>query len=406
MVGMYIHDLDASWMDHPFFSNSFPVKDARTIGKILNARIRHVYIDTEKGIDLPPEPDSQPESKIEVVEETPPPVIQQVSVLDQVAPIAKSEVVQPTRVRYEQEVYQARKVLRDAQVQVQLFMDGVRKGQTIDLPPLEEVVDSIRASIVRNPDALIYLSRLKQRDQYIYQHSISTCVLMTAFAHSLKMGADAARQFGLGALLQDVGKMRVPLDLLNKPDKLTVAEYRIIKEHVELGGEVIADLGDACHKAINMTLEHHERVDGSGYPFGLVEEEISQEGRMAAIVDVYDALTSDRVYKRAWEPTFTLGKLVEWSGRHFSKNLVHQFVRCVGIYPVGTLVRLDSGMVGVVVDQNESDLLLPIVRVVFDEGRKRYIKPNDVDLVSGISEVQIVGAVAPTEVGVDPQAFV
>ncbi|MFC1748133.1 HD-GYP domain-containing protein [Pseudomonadota bacterium] len=391
MVGMFIHDLDASWLTHPFLTSSFAINNAAMVRKIIDARIKHVYIDTEKGIDLP-----EATPKVEVERQ----------VFKEKQLVASKQKGLSKKVPYEQEIYHARKILREAHNQMRNVMNDARIGQRIDEAVVEEMVDNVIDSIFRNQDALIHLSRIKQRDQYTYQHAISTCVLMASFAKALSLEKEKVRQIGIGAMLHDLGKMRVPLDILNKPGKLTGDEYQLMKDHVDLGCELLDNLGGITPTVLNVAKQHHERIDGSGYPLRLMGERISQEGQMAAIVDVYDALTSDRCYKKAWEPTFTLGKMLEWGNDHFGQNLVHQFVRCVGIYPVGTLVRLDSNMVAVVVDQNENDLLLPIVRIVFDEARKRYIQPKDVDLSHHPDELQIIEAIAPSDVSIDPQAFV
>jgi HD-GYP domain-containing protein (c-di-GMP phosphodiesterase class II) len=204
--------------------------------------------------------------------------------------------------------------------------------------------------------------------------------MLTTFSRAIGMDVAMIHDISLGALLHDVGKMRVNLALLNKPSKLSDDEFRLMKSHVVLGSDLLRQMPGIPKIAFEPLELHHERFDGSGYPKGLKGMEISQVGRMSAIVDVYDAITSDRCYHDPLSPADAIRKLFEWSKFHFDPELVQLFVKSVGIYPVGTLVRLESGRLGVVIEQRESSLLTPVVRVVFDAKRDYYITPEDVDL--------------------------
>ena len=285
------------------------------------------------------------------------------------------------------------------------FMQDARFGQQIESSAVDEVVTNITASVLRNKDALLTLLRIKTVDQYTFMHSISVCVLMTTFARAMDYDADTARQISTGALLHDLGKMRVPAEFLNKPGPLTSTEFAEMKRHVEYGAEQLAGFDWFSDVSMAVLMQHHERIDGSGYPFGLQGHALGEVGRMAAIVDVYDALTSNRCYKQAWEPTHTLGKLLEWSKDHFGEEVAHQFVRCVGIYPVGTLVRLSSGMIAVVVEQDEAHLLRPRVRIVFNANSGRNTVLEDIDLAEANS-IAIVESVSPQKMGIDPLTFI
>jgi HD-GYP domain-containing protein (c-di-GMP phosphodiesterase class II) len=202
--------------------------------------------------------------------------------------------------------------------------------------------------------------------------------------------------------------MRTPDAILNKPGKLTDEEFAIMRHHVVASREILEITPHISQTALHVAAQHHERHDGSGYPNRLKGEEIAPLGRMAAIVDVYDAITSDRVYHKGMPPTEALRKLLEWSRFHFDPELVHAFVRVVGIYPVGTLVRLESGRLAVVVEQRESNLLQPLVRVMFDAKRNHYLKPEDVDLSRPLGKGgadRILGHESPEKWQIDPMKF-
>lgn len=387
-VGMYIHDLDASWMNHPFLSSRLSVKSQQTIDEVIAAGIKHVYIDTERGLDY--------ELAVPLEE-----VRRRID--DSRQQLAEEQIGLTRQVSFESELIRAQTIVHEANTAVRTFMQDVRFGRQLESDVVDEVVDNITESVFRNKDALITLSRIKTVDQYTFMHSISVCVLMTSFARAMEYDAETTRQIAVGSLLHDLGKMRVPPEILNKPGPLTDDEFLVMKRHVDYGEELLAEHDWMSDLSMRVVLEHHERIDGTGYPHGLFGDELSDVGRMSAIVDVYDALTSNRCYKKSWEPTYTLGKMMEWSRDHFGEAVTHQFVRCVGIYPVGTLVRLNSGKLAVVIEQHEDHLLQPRVRVVFDEGLGRHVSPSDVDLTT--SDVVIAEAVAPQEVRIDPHAF-
>ena len=387
-VGMYIHDIDASWMSHPFLKNHFAVNNQQTIDEVIAAGIKHVYIDTERGLDY------ELAVPLEVVQR---------GINDSRRQVAEQQTGLQNQVGLEAELIHAQTILHDANRAVRSFMQDVRFGKQVENAVIDEVVENISGSVFRNKDALMTLLRIKTADQYTFLHSISVCVLMTAFARAMDYDADTVRQISVGSLLHDLGKMRVPPEILNKPGRLTQAEFEVMKRHVDFGGELLAELDWISDLSMRVVMEHHERIDGTGYPYGLTGEALSEAGRMSAIVDVYDALTSNRCYKKAWEPTYTLGKILEWSRDHFGEAITHQFVRCVGIYPVGTLVRLGSGVIAVVIEQHEDRLLQPRVRVVYDESLGRYVTPEDIDLNE--SDLLIHEAVAAHKVGIDPLAF-
>jgi putative nucleotidyltransferase with HDIG domain len=263
-------------------------------------------------------------------------------------------------------------------------------------------VKDINASVLRNPGALLSLCRIKQADAYTFQHSVSVCALLVSFTHAMGMDAATVEEAGLGGLLHDIGKAKVPNEVLNKPGRLTEDEFTVMKSHANMSLDLLSVVPGISQMAIQIAGEHHEKVGGGGYPRGLVGEQISQIGRMTAIVDVYDALTSNRVYHKGSEPSMVLKRLLEWSGSHLDGDLVQHFIRALGIYPVGSLVRLSGGRLAVVVEQGE-DLLRPTVRVVYDTQRKVALRPLDLDLARSGDEVEEYED--PVQWGLDPMAY-
>jgi putative nucleotidyltransferase with HDIG domain len=261
----------------------------------------------------------------------------------------------------------------------------------------------MHASAMRNPGALISLGRIKQADTYTFEHSVSICALLMSFCQALGMDAATVEEAGMGGLLHDIGKMKIPNEILNKPGKLTEDEFAIMKSHAALSRDILSEVPGISTMVIQIAGEHHEKVAGGGYPLGLAGEAISQIGRMTAIVDVYDALTSTRVYRKGQEPTLVMKRLLEWSGSHLDHELVQRFIRTLGIYPVGSLVRLSGGRLAVVTEQGEN-LLKPIVRVVFDTTRKVRLQPRDLDLARPGGE-EIQDYEHPATWKLDPEAF-
>jgi HD-GYP domain-containing protein (c-di-GMP phosphodiesterase class II) len=365
--GMFIHDFNCGWLNHPFLRNRLLLKCDAEIEKILEHQIRDVYIDTNQGLDADNAPTAQ------FVDE----VIQ--------AELYKLEPEKPknrSSARLAQEINYAKTILDESKKQTQVLMDTVRLGMKLDLPQVEVVVEKMTESVLRNKDALVSLSRIKNKDEYTYLHSLSVAALCISFGHYLDMEPKLIKALGVGGLLHDIGKVSVPSALLNKPDTLTEAEFEIMKTHVAQGTRILQDATGIDECSICVCQHHHERLDGTGYPEGLKGDQISKFGQIAAIVDIYDALSSERCYKHAMAPTLALRKLFEWSSYYLNRSLVEQFVLHMGIYPIGTVVRLRSGFIGVVVEQGERSLLDPVVRAVYDTKRAKTVVPFEINLSS------------------------
>jgi HD-GYP domain-containing protein (c-di-GMP phosphodiesterase class II) len=364
-VGMFIHDLSCNWMDHPFVRSRLLLTTEDEIRKIIDAGIHEVYIDTSKGLDATHAPTA--EEVRHVLEK-------------EMVEIARREPAPVIRVSVADELARAAQVKNQAHQLVRTVMHDARLGKAIELDQVEPVVQNITESILRNPGALTGLLRIKNKDDYTFLHSVSVCTLLVAFCRSAGMDAESTRQAGLGGLLHDTGKALVPDEVLNKPGRLTDAEFDIIRRHPKDGHDILLKTPGVGDIPLDITLHHHERMDGSGYPDKLPGDRISTMAQMAAIVDVYDAITADRCYHKGLPAAEALRKIFEWSKFHFNPQQVQSFMRCVGIYPVGTLVLLESGRLGVVVEPHETNLLSPKVNVFFSTKSNTYIKPAQVDL--------------------------
>jgi putative nucleotidyltransferase with HDIG domain len=363
--GMFIHDLNCGWLQHGFLRQQFRLQSEGQIEKMHRQGMHEVYIDTAKGADLPGAPTEEEVKKdLQVQLE---------------ASGAKGASLPTARVSQAAESGAARRILGEAQGVVKDLMQDVRLGKQVDPAKALPVVDEINASVLRNPGALLSLGRIKQADTYTFQHCVSVCALMVSFAHALELDPAEIQEAGLGGLLHDMGKMKIPNEILNKPGRLTEDEFAIMKSHAALSRQLLEGTPGISDTVVRIASEHHEKMGGCGYPLGLSGDQISRAGRMAAIVDVYDALTSNRVYHKGMEPSEALKKLLEWSGDHLDGDLVQFFIRALGIYPVGSLVRLSDDRLAVVVEQQE-DLLRPTVRVVFDAARGYRLPARDLNL--------------------------
>ncbi|MGH8853583.1 MAG: HD-GYP domain-containing protein [Telluria sp.] len=391
-IGMYIHDLNCGWMDHPFVRTRFELTTDEEIHKIRSARIRGVVIDCSKGLDVDEAPTlGQAEAALE----------------SEVTAIAIKPLV-VTRVSLGEELARAAQVRKQAAGMVRTVMADARLGKAVELDKVAPVVENITESILRNSGALLGLLRIKNKDDYTLLHSVSVCALLVAFCRSRNMDADTTHQAGLGGLLHDTGKALVPDAILNKAGRLTDEEFDIIKRHPRDGYDILVKTPEIGRIPLDITLHHHERRDGSGYPDQQGEGSISELAQMAAIVDVYDAITSDRCYHKGMPAAEALRKIYEWSKFHFNPTLAQEFMRCVGIYPVGTLVLLESGRLGVVIEPHDTSLLTPKVNVFFSTRNQGYIKPQTVDLSRALGfggGDKIVRHESPEKWNVNPMQF-
>ena len=372
--GMFLQELCGSWMDHPFWRNAFVLKDPADIRRIVESGIKEVIVDTDKGLDV-----------LEAAPAEPPPA-------------APAVIAAPTveRTSMAEEVKLAAKVVAKSKEAVTSMFQEARMGKALDAADAAPLVDEIAGSVSRNPGALISLARLKNKDEYTYMHSVAVCALMVALARQLGLGDGETRDAGLAGLLHDVGKMTIDDAVLNKPGKLTDEEFARVRSHPEEGHKMLLEGRNVSPMALDVCLHHHEKTDGSGYPHRLAGEAITLHARMGAVCDVYDAITSNRPYKAGWDPAESVRKMADWKG-HFDPRVFQAFVKSIGIYPIGSLVRLDSGRLGVVIDQTEKSLLSPKLRVFFSTKSNVRIPPEVVDLSRPEARDKIVGQEDPAK---------
>lgn len=389
--GMYLHDVNCSWRIEPLFLHRYKVAEDSQIERIRDLGAREVYIDTTLGDDLPGAP-----TEVEV---------RQVLEEEMLRLAECGEIPVHYRLSSAEELDRAIDVHNDASHLIGELMTDVRLGGQVELESITEALESITDSVLSNFGTLIQLRQLKNKDDYTFQHSVGVCALLTAFCRVLELNRETNYDVGIGALLHDIGKMRVPYEILNKPGRLTESEFEEVKQHVAYGCEIVSGVAWVSPAALSVLSQHHERYDGTGYPGRLKGAEISYLGQMAAIVDVYDAITAERVYHKAMSPAEALRKLQEWSRFHFNEDLVAHFIRSLGIYPVRTVVRLESGVAGIVIDQNPANLARPVLMAVYDTKTYHALTPYRLDLEKS-SEDRILGYELPEKYGIDVDRYI
>jgi HD-GYP domain-containing protein (c-di-GMP phosphodiesterase class II) len=290
------------------------------------------------------------------------------------------------------------------------LLEQLKAGHTIKLHSVREAVNSMIASIVRNPDAFFWLARLKDKDNYAYAHCVDACGLAVAFGRHLGFSKPELENLAVGTLLFDIGKLQLPDGLLKKPGRLTDQEYCLIRRHVEFGVKMIRDMKGANKDILSIVLHHHERHNGSGYPRGIPGHKIPVNGRIAALVDCYDAITSERAYCSAVSAYDAVQLIYEWRDKDFQADMVEQFIQCIGIYPTGTLVELNTGEVGIVLAQNRIRRLRPKVMLVLDKDKIAYGFKPTVDLIEDPLDddgnlIEIRQPLPPGTYGIDASDF-
>lgn len=361
---MYIHDLGVPWQQHDFLLPRFKVQTPETVNAI-HACTSWVIIDTDKGIDVASYAPSTPEPAAE-----PSPVIARIQ-----------------RVELQEELIVARKLLREARDTVKQTMEEARTGTISSIPQMREVAQRMMESTSRHPGALLSLVGLKTKDDYTFSHCVAVGAFMIALGKQLGLSEDELREAGTAGLLHDVGKSHIPAEILNKPGRLTESEFAVVRTHPELGYQTLLETGYAESGALEVVHHHHERLDGKGYPDRLDSTQITRLMRMSTVADVYDAVTSERVYHEAMPPTGALQMLLSNAGAQFDSDIVRAFIKTVGIYPNRSLVRLRSGRLAVVLEQHTANTITPIVKVFFSINSDEPIPPYVLNLAHGTDAI-------------------
>lgn len=377
--GMYVSDLNSEWIPHSNLRKKGLIKNEEVIEKIKKLGIDELYIDTSLGRDTQ---DALTADEVEAKNE------QELQEIGSMAPIMKPKI------SLDDELNAAAKIHNEAIGLITNLVGDVKEKKPIRLQAFEEVADGMLDSVLRNHNALSCLGRIREKDSYLMEHSVNLAVLMTVFGKSLQLDKTTMQHIAIGAMLHDIGKILIPDEVLHKPERLTAEEFEIMKKHAQYSHDLLEQTEGMPALAVTVAAQHHEKMDGSGYPHGLCGHEISPYGRMAAVVDVYDAITADRVYHKGIPPSAALKKLIEWK-HHLDPSLVRHFIRSVGIYPVGSLVLLESGRLAVVIEANDFEQRLPLVKVVYHTKFRSFVKVETLDLSKPSVQDRIVRAVDP-----------
>ena len=390
-VGMKVEKLDRSWLATPFLRHRFTITSSEHIAQLHASGVQQLDVEADDTCQDP----------VSVVPALP-------AKTETSQPIALDVEPEPSTVPFAEELPAARQVYTAAKLIIQQAMEDVRMGRALNMEAVSEVVGSMADSILRSPDALTSLTRLKQFDEYTFFHSVNTSALALSVGRHLGYEREPLLQLGTGMLLHDIGKTLIPLEILNKPGRYEADEFEIMKQHVLRGAEMLSNTTGLTDMYLKPTLEHHERVDGTGYPNRRSNKDLSQFGRIAAIVDIYDAVTSDRCYHKGKTPHDTLQLLYQLGIQgHVDGALVQQFVQVVGVYPVGSCVSLNTGETAIVKQFNHHAPIRPLVVLITDETRRHRSIPLDLDLTAQLRQPNrtIESILDPFALGIDPCTY-
>lgn len=320
------------------------------------------------------------------------------------APVDEPEQTELTADEAHEQRQHTKKLYAEAKLLQTKLLDSLKNGETVDIAPLEEMADELVDSIFKNPDAMIYLSRIREKDTYLMEHSLNVGMLLANFGRYLGLSRLVIKELLVGGLLHDTGKIMIPDEILHKPGKLTFDEFEIMKRHVKYGIQFLDKSEGISEVMRTVAANHHERLDGLGYPNGLKGDELCLISRVSTIVDVYDALTADRCYKKGMPSTTAFRILLEGAGSQFDPILVKKFIKCMGVYPVGTLVKLKSNKLALVIERNEESPLKPVVKIIYSVASTCYLNVETIDL-SKVTTEEIECAVDHKEYGINVAQF-
>jgi putative nucleotidyltransferase with HDIG domain len=383
VVGLYVQALDRPWLETPFLFQGFPITAHSEIEE-LRRHCRYVYVDPERS---EPAALAQASALAAAVRpaaalRTPPlPPAHLRERHDDVAGMF-GEAPYPDGSRFRELLRAARDLRNRSRDHVEAVFRDIRLGDSVRTDGVRALVRDMVAAISANAGASLWLTSLKRRDEYTSIHCVNVCVLSLAFGRHLGLPRNELEVLGLGALLHDIGKMRTPDHILNKPGPLTAGELEVMRQHPEEGYRMMRDTGRIPDAALAIIRHHHERVSGEGYPSRMSGDSIPLNVMITALADVYDALTSDRVYRDALGADQALRIIYRTAEQDFGRELVEEFIRCLGIYPVGSVVELDSGAVGVVIASDRKARLRPVVALIRTPDGKAYDKRVIVNLAA------------------------
>jgi HD-GYP domain-containing protein (c-di-GMP phosphodiesterase class II) len=364
--GVYISELDRPWTDTPFLFQGFVLENDEQLAT-LKKYCRKVYVDPEKSSDLP----DRSQLKTGPLGRKPESVLASIT----------RRVVYEEKVAVDVELPAARAAQSKTEVVLKDVFNTVKIGKVIDAPRVREAVTSMTDSVVRNPDAMLLLSKMKEKGELTLDRALGVSVYMITFGRFLQLPREQLDLLGMLGLLLDVGKVRLPAGLLDKKETLSEEERKTCQSHVQHSVAILKETAGLPIELAALAALHHERYDGSGYPEGLRGPEIGLFGSIAGLIDCFDALTRPRAYAEALSPSNALSKLYDWRDTQFDGSLVQQLIQCIGIYPVGAAVELNTGEIGIVIAQNLVRRLQPRVMVVLDANGNPMRPQKILDLV-------------------------
>ena len=385
--GMYVAELDRPWLDSPFLFQGFFLDTEDEVAAVRKV-CSFVFIDTDKvegGDQGPAKGAGGKKSDLDT------------SLRQETAENGRDGEERKT---FEAEFARARDIQTRLRELIYNMHFDARMGKTIEVATTRQVVRELVDSVLCNPDAQLWLTQLREKDEHMAEHSLAVAVFALAFGRHLGLAMEELLELGMGAVLHDIGKVKVPLSVINKPGELTPEELEIMRKHPEFGRELLQGLPGISGDIIGITLYHHESVRGDGYPDRLPRDRIPKYARIVGIADSYDAMTTRRTYRRQWSAADALKELYTQRGSRFDERLVEQFIQCLGIYPVGCLVELQSGEVGVVVSNHKSRRLKPKILLILNRSKQRITPPRVADLKT-LSNGGAEGYVVKTVLGPD-----
>ncbi len=393
-LGMYIDSLEGTWLENPFWRSSFLLSTPEQLETLVCSYVVWVTIDDTKGKGLPKpaEPKKVSKSKKSSIL---PAVSEAVHSRSVVNPMPIQDYKPLSRRERKAETKKASAIIARSRTAVMSLFEDARLGNAVKADKMAPLVDKISRSVDVDPTIILNMSRIKKKDEYTYLHSVAVCALMINFARKLRIPEDQMHDIGMAGLLHDVGKTAISDDVLMKPGKLDADEWTEVKTHPHRGAEILEKSKGVSDVVIDVCLGHHEKMDGTGYPGKVDADCLSLVTRMSSICDVYDAITSQRPYNEPLSASQALAKMGSWTG-HFDKLIYRDFVNCLGILPVGTLVRLSQGELGMVIGESPTDFSAPIVRAFHSLDSDKAITPVDIDTSS--DQTQDVMAIEDPEI--------
>ncbi len=349
-IGMFVSELDIPWEQSPFLLEGFDLKTQADIKAVQNV-CDYVMIDSARQKTVHGSISNKSQKSL-------------------------SKAFEDSATTYQQ----TSSLVKD-------IMDDIRFGNQLNAKAAKEAVEECVDQVLESPNTMMLLTQLKNQDEYTSQHSLNVCILSIMLARHLKYSVEELNHIGLCGLLHDMGKAKVPVEILNKPGKLTAEELSVMNSHTTWGRDIIMSARDVFPGAVDVAYTHHEQLDGNGYPRGLDQSGISVFARLVAVVDAYDAITSDRVYKKGRLHLQAISILTQARGTHFDAGMVIKFIDCIGIYPVGNAVEMKNGEVGVVIEANAENKIRPKVLMVMDSN-KQFIDSSMIDLAADPVDVK------------------